>query len=104
MRNVRFHPAAAEEAEAAADWYNSEKLGLGEDFAKELIGVIALLRQLPIPSVPHPYTSRRAKIQRLLMRRFPYDVVFIVRDEAALIIAVAHQSRRPGYWKSRLRT
>lgn len=104
MKSVVFHPTAAEEATAAAEWYSAEQSELGEDFTQELAHSVARLRQLPLPSVPHPYTPKQAKVQRLMMRRFPYDVVFIVRNETVLIIAVAHQSKRPGYWKTRLST
>ena len=36
-----------------------------------------------------------------LMQRYPYSLVYIVRDPKIVIIAVAHQRRRPGYWLSR---
>lgn len=104
MNRVRYHPAAAEEAEEAAAWYAGERLQLGEDFAKELSTAIAQLRQEPISCVRHPYAAPRLKAKRVLLHRFPYDVVVVERDETVLIVAVAHHSRRPGYWKHRLRT
>lgn len=103
MRQVRFHPAAAEEAEEAAAWYESEMPGLGEGFVKELTAAIALLRKNPVPSVPIPHPSKRLGARRLLLGRFPYDVVFVERGDSTVIVAVAHQRRRPGYWKARLR-
>jgi hypothetical protein len=34
----------------------------------------------------------------MLVRRFPYAVVYDVLPDAVIIIAVAHQRRKPGYW------
>jgi toxin ParE1/3/4 len=104
MRIVRFHPAASEEAEAAADWYFAERPGLGFDFETELSAVISLLRQRNIPSTPYPGMPPRQHLRRLLFKRFPYDIVFVERDENIVIVAIAHHARRPGYWKHRLRS
>lgn len=35
---------------------------------------------------------------------FPYRVVYFVRDGELVIVAFAHQSRRPGYWRERVDT
>ena len=79
MRSVRFHPAAGEEAEAAADWYFAERPGLGFDFEAELRAAIALLRQRDIPSTPYPGMPQRLHVRRLLFKRFPFDLVFVER-------------------------
>jgi plasmid stabilization system protein ParE len=39
---------------------------------------------------------------RVLTNRFPYAVIYVERDEDVFIVAVAHTSQRPGYWKNRL--
>lgn len=36
------------------------------------------------------------------MRRFPYSVVYHLSGEVIRVIAVAHQSRRPGYWRGKM--
>lgn len=41
-------------------------------------------------------------IRRRKVDVFPYRVVYFVRDDELLIVAFAHQSRRPGYWKQRI--
>lgn len=104
MRRIRYHAAAGEEAEHAADWYRNERLALGFDFEKELNGALALLGSDMIPSVPYPRIGRQHGIRRLVLRRFPYDLVFVERSEEILILALAlaHHSRRPGYWRNRL--
>ena len=39
--------------------------------------------------------------RRYLMKHFPYSLVYTVSSEEIRILAVAHHSRRPGYWASR---
>jgi plasmid stabilization system protein ParE len=43
------------------------------------------------------YLVRRA----VLPRPFPYAVFFYVREGVAIVLAVAHAKRRPGYWTDR---
>lgn len=33
---------------------------------------------------------------------FPYNVPYAVEKDTIVIVAVAHQTRRPSYWKARL--
>jgi hypothetical protein len=37
-----------------------------------------------------------------LVDRFPYQIVLELRRESVLVLAVAHTSRRPGYWRRRV--
>lgn len=97
IRRIAFHPAAGEEAEQAAAWYASEALALGFDFVRELARSIDLLKQEPIPSTPYPRISSKLGIRRLRLQRFPFDLVFIEREENFIIVALAHHARRPGY-------
>jgi plasmid stabilization system protein ParE len=37
----------------------------------------------------------------LMVRRFPYQLIYYVRSDDIVLVAVAHTKRRPGYWKRR---
>jgi plasmid stabilization system protein ParE len=54
----------------------------------------------PHRSVERALFGRR--LRRLLVPRFPYGLLYRVEDERIFIVAVAHFSRRPGYWRSRI--
>ena len=43
----------------------------------------------------------RVRIRKI--RRFKYNLIYVVRRDSILIVAVAHTSKRPGYWSYRLR-
>ncbi len=104
MRWIRILQQAAEETTEAAAWYESERAGLGTEFAQAIDAAIDLLEQdiVPLTAMPGVAGARGAK--RLLLRRFPYDIIVRESSEAIMIVAVAHHSRRPGYWRSRLRS
>ena len=55
---------------------------------------------VPLAAVPGAAGKRGAK--RLLLRRFPYAVIVRERGTEVVVIAFAHTSRRPGYWRGRL--
>jgi toxin ParE1/3/4 len=35
------------------------------------------------------------------LNRFPYTVLYRVKNDEIFVTAVAHHSRRPGYWRRR---
>ena len=101
MRRIRILEEASDEAVAAAAWYDREKPGLGVEFEQALDGALDLLEEDLAPLVPVPGVSGTKGAKRLLLRRFPYSIVIRESGDEYLVIAVAHQHRRPGYWKGR---
>jgi toxin ParE1/3/4 len=49
-----------------------------------------------------PGKSGAKGLKRLILKRFPYDIVVIESTDEVIIIAVAHHSRKPGYWRQRI--
>ena len=41
-------------------------------------------------------------VRRCLTRDFPYGILYTIEPDYVLIVAVAHCSREPEYWKHRL--
>lgn len=104
MGRVRLHEAAAEEAIDAAAWYEQEHAGLGMEFARALEAVLDLLEEGMVRPAKMPGAAGARGAKRLILRRFPYDLVVQELSDEVLVVAVAHQSRRPGYWRGRMRT
>ena len=42
-----------------------------------------------------------SRVSGLGSRKFPFSLIYSVEGSLIWIIAVAHQSRRPGYWRKR---
>lgn len=94
---VSTHPLAADELVDGASFYAREaSIALAQDFISEFERSVDLLRANPkLGPVFH------GGFRRLPLRRFPYSLVYFVAGEEIRIIAVAHQRRRPGCWRSR---
>lgn len=104
MPRVRILEQAAQEAIEAAAWYENECGGLGVEFDHAINAAISLLEENIVPLVNMPGTTRTRGAKRMVLRRFPYDIVVRVSAEEIIIVAIAHHSRRPGYWRNRLPT
>lgn len=103
MRRVRIHAAAAEEAAEAAAWYENERSGLGAEFQQALDAALDLLEEEIVPLISVPGAAAARGVKRLLLRRFPYAVIVHERTAEVVVLAFAHTSRRPGYWRERLK-
>lgn len=99
MSAWEFHPAAEQEVVEAAEWYEHARDRLGDGFMDAVIEAADRAA-----AFPERGSSHRAGTRRIVLDRFPYDVVYMVRPQRVVIVAVAHHSRRPGYWRKRLRT
>lgn len=94
---LEFHPEARDEFVGAAAYYDAAVPGLGDRF------LVAVRRTTDLV-LGHPTvgTPRNAEVRRILVTGFPYDVVYQVRADVIEVLAIAHQHRRPGYWRERL--
>jgi len=91
--SIRLHPAAQREIRRAFDWYLQEAgkriaAGFFDDFEQTL----ALLKNHTEIGEPGGSHTRR-----LIFQRYPYTVVYRLKDEALEIVAIAHHSRQPEY-------
>lgn len=93
---VRLLEPARDELLGAVTFYEREAPGLGAEFLQDVDHAFET-----IASSPEVGTPFEAGTRRLLLRRFPYSVVYLFENDPLLVIAVAHQRRRPGYWKTR---
>mgnify|MGYP000586728150 CR=1 FL=1 len=92
----RFHPAAEDELNQAADYYEDQQTGLGLEFVEEVYLTIQRIVEFP-----QAWTSLSKKSRRCMTNRFPYQVIYSIREESILILAIGHLHRKPGYWQER---
>ena len=72
------------------------KEGLGEKLRSAVWAAIAILERFPEIG-----EEVRPGIRKILLRRFPYKLIYSVTNDAVYIIAVAHGHREPDYWSGR---
>lgn len=94
---VRFHPAAAQEAESTYDWYAARNAAAAHGFRDELRRAIDM-----VAANPRTWPRYGGRARRYVFPRYPFSLVYILRGDDVEIVAVAHGRRRPGYWRSRL--
>lgn len=88
---------AIDEASSAYRWYRSRSPSAGAKFMHELDRGIEAIADAPERWPAHAHGTRR-----YLMRRFPYSMVYTAHGEKVVVVAVAHTSRSPGYWRQRV--
>lgn len=95
--NFWLHPEATEDLREAAGFYR-ENAGsaLSQAMLAEFEHSVGLLLQYPGLGAKWRQGKRR-----LVMRRFPYSVIYAVVRDQIRILAVAHHGRWPSYWRGR---
>jgi len=95
-RQIGIDPDALAEAIAAAAWYRERSPAAGAAFQAELDHAIDR-----IAAAPERYPTHVDDTRRILLRRFPFAVIYRLEEQDIQIVAVAHARRRPGYWRYR---
>lgn len=96
--NYSLHPEALGDLRDAASFYREQAgTSLSQAFLSQFDESINRLLQHPKLGSPWRGRGRR----RYLMKHFPYSLVYTVTGDEIRILAVAHHSRRPGFWASR---
>jgi hypothetical protein len=78
-----FLDAAQSEFDDAIDNYDSQRLGLGLEFEEEVKQ--ALER---IDHYPEAWSPLSSRVRRCVLRRFPYSVIYEIRSEIIIIVAI----------------
>ncbi len=93
---IFFDPAAQREFDEAADFYDLESPGLGERFIDAVYGELEGLLEYP-----ESFPVLLGETRKLVLDRFPYSVMYWTDGKVIAVSAIAHHSRRPGYWQNR---
>ena len=90
------------ELEGCIRFYEKERAGYGTLFADEVRRKVARAAKFPRSGIRMTDFSEERDVRLFVLSRVPYTVVTAkLRDEHA-VVAIAHQHRVPGYWRSRV--
>jgi toxin ParE1/3/4 len=98
---LRIDPAAEEEAQEAALWYEDRRRGLGLEFLAAVDNGVQRIRNDPLAFAALEALPEELNVRRFLLRRFPYAIIYEIIPNEIRILAIAHMRRRPHYWKKR---
>ena len=96
MLNIIFHPDIENEVKASYEWYQNQAAGLGEDFLSELETAYQAIIELP-----NTWPKFQKDFRRFLLSKFPFSVIYRFDRKTVYVVAVMHNSRKPGYWSER---
>lgn len=94
---IIIRPEAENDIFVAFDWYERQREGLGSEFAQELSNIMDLITEFPLIC-----SELYLGIRRALLKRFPFGVYYLVREETIIVLSVLHLAMEPDKWKSRL--
>ncbi|MEI7842860.1 MAG: type II toxin-antitoxin system RelE/ParE family toxin [Gallionellaceae bacterium] len=91
---VVFRPEAEAELLVARDWYESKALGLGFEFARAADAAVS-------SALRNPYGNLRIEedFRRVLLRKFPYTLIYLPSENELLVVSFFHQHRNPMSWR-----
>ncbi|MCX6152350.1 MAG: type II toxin-antitoxin system RelE/ParE family toxin [Ignavibacteriales bacterium] len=94
---VLIHPAAFEELKEAIHFYDSKVEGLGKLFLDEIERGIEIIQ-----NAPKTWRKYSKNYRRFLLTKYPFAIIYRLKNNSIQIIAFMHLHRKPNYWKSRL--
>tara|TARA_B100001540_G_scaffold12936_1_gene11381 strand:+ start:4885 stop:5199 length:315 start_codon:yes stop_codon:yes gene_type:complete len=101
MKPVTIGREAAQEFQEAAAWYEHEQEGLGERFIEAFENALQLLREENPPLTPVEGKAGGMGARKLILHKFPFSIIVYETDASIVVVALAHHSRKPGYWSAR---
>lgn len=89
-------PAAREDLLEAFEWYLSRSERAASNFLAEVSRGMAIVAR-----APEIWPEFSAHTRRYPLHRYPFSLLYRYSAGVVTIVAVAHQKRRPGYWRGR---
>lgn len=100
---VQFEDEADVEYRLAGRWYEGRRTHLGFEFFDAVDEAIDRILELPRSGFLVPRMPADLPVRAMAVTRFPYRVVYLEVNDLIRILAVAHDRRKPGYWKTRFK-
>jgi plasmid stabilization system protein ParE len=92
-----YHEAAEDELLNEIGYLEFRAKGLGRRFFTEIKRAESFIAQFPESA-----EEVRPGIRKRILQKFRYSLIYSNEKSGVLILAVAHHSRRPGYWIGRV--
>lgn len=94
----RFFQEAVDEIEHERSWYRQRSLTAESAFLRELDHALAA-----VANAPDRWPRYIASTRRYVLPTFPFSLVYFVEVDTVVVVSLASEVKRPGYWRERLR-
>jgi toxin ParE1/3/4 len=98
---VRTNPFADDDIFSQIQYYAARSPFLGVRLWNEVQAVFKLISEFPLIGEVVPRARVRGTARRVLLRRFPFFVIYRNHEDYIEVMALAHTSRKPNYWRGR---
>ena len=93
---LRFHPEAEQEYLTSLRWYRDRSLTAAVNFEQVFGRAIAAIQ-----NAPRRWPIYFDDFRKYTLHQFPFSILYQEFDSEVVVFAIAHGSRRPGYWRDR---
>ena len=90
IRQIRVLPEAESDILDAYRWYEERTEGLGSEFLRAVDASLAFIRRNPLA-----YHRVHKDMRRVLLRKFPYGLFYVVESDVMVVLACFHVRRDP---------
>jgi toxin ParE2 len=97
MTPYRFTSSALSELKDATLYYEQKENGLGTAFLDEIDATVERILRFP-----HAWHTMSARTRRCRTHRFPFGLLYQIRPNEILVIAVMDLRRDPQQWRELL--
>ncbi len=77
-------------------WYHERSHIAARAFTTEISWAIRVIQESPTRWKRHIKNTHKFELNH-----FPFSIIYRINEDSIEIVAVAHQRRRPGYWRKR---
>jgi len=95
---LHFFEEAEQEVEEHRAWYRERSESAEAGFLVELDHAVE-----QVIAAPHQWPRFRSGTRRYVFPKYPFSLVYFLENDVINVVAIAHDSRKPGYWRKRLR-
>ncbi len=95
---LNYQPDAEKDVEAAFEWNEEKRRGLGNEFLDELEAA-----EKRIAKGPSAFPRKHRELRRCSTKRFKYGIFYFIEEEKRVIqvVGVFHHRQNPVNWQQR---
>lgn len=98
MKKYEFFDEAENELRKSVLFYKKESLTASNRFYTDFERSLNYVRKFPLIS---PFIDK--PVRRKVFRHFPFNILYILKNNIVYIVSVTHHSQHPDHWKDRMK-